>query len=31
MGGMIIDSRRGIAEGERRSMIYGEMRNIRGC
>jgi len=24
-------SRRGIAEGERRSLIYGEIRNIRGC
>jgi len=28
---MIIDSRGGIAEEERRSPIYGEMRNIRGC
>jgi len=30
MGSMIIGSRRGIAEEERRSPIYGEMRNIRG-
>jgi len=31
MGSIIIGSRRGIAEEERRSLIYGEMRNIRGC
>ena len=30
MGSMIIDSRGGIAEEERRSLIYREMRNIRG-